>query len=167
MTKRQYPLPRNVGAGARLTGRQPWSCVHSRHLAAVCTLGTHVHRALTLGTSGLCWRRVKRGTVTDNGLLGCGVQQSPPRKLSPGGSESESGEGVFWAEGTVCITTRVGRRGCSRVRGKFPSRDRHSPSLACARQTEGQSLSPSLGCFSPEPEGGGTRQCRPFLGVAW
>lgn len=89
------------------------------------------------------------------------------RKLSPGGSESESGEGVFWAEGTVCITTRVGRCGCSRVRGKFPSRDGHSLSLACARQTEGQSLSPSLGCFSPEPEGGGTRQFRPFLGVAW
>lgn len=133
----------------------------------LCILGTHVHRALTLGTSGLCWRGVERGTVTDNGLLGCEVQQSPPRKLSPGGSESESGEGVFWVEETVCITTRVGRHGCSRVRGKFPSRDRHSLSLACARQTEGQSLSPSLGCFSPEPEGGGMRQFRPFLGVAW
>lgn len=94
-TKRQYPLPRNVGAGARLIGRQPWSFVHSRHLAA------GMHRALALGTSGLCWRGVEHGTVTDNGLLGCGDQQSPPRKLSPGGSENESGGCVLGRRNSV------------------------------------------------------------------
>lgn len=31
-----------------------------------------MHRALTLGTSGLCWRGVERGTVTDNGLWDVG-----------------------------------------------------------------------------------------------